>query len=635
MQANKKLLDKLFWVTLLTTLFLFFSSEILFQASISWYYTVNFTWSEYQEIYPKFYFIAFFLFKITPWFILPLLLFLQVTLWRKDKAVFNSIHNQLANKRIFTCLSLLIVLLLIIIHNQHQGHLYITISFIIFTFLVIYFIYNFDNDFNTINWVTLLVLGNILVRLGYLHYSGFYQPIEDSLARIAEVYTWEKNSFRGIPGGMIWLPSYFWLVFGLSKLFFVSYEVGGIILSILSNIGIVYYGYKLFKTIFNKHIAIISIYLYSIIPLFVRFSCLQMTEIPFLFFCVFALYQLIKYENTHKQSSLFLGIFAINVLNLIRFDGWLITPLLILIALFKKRKNGELLKILMLSSITILFAIFYSLAIYGDPIYGITASDIEVSNNHTNDLTTSFYNFKTYMLGNWSFPVYFFYLSISSTLFFLFSWKQNSLRLNLLAISILCLFGFKVYKVLTMTLEPFWRYFTVDLFMMIPFSLHFFRRVQQKYLFLGILFLFTGWSYKEINLQITNNQTLNPSFFNSIHYYNSLSDKNDKVIFSFKDETMGADMFWLGKSNFLLDSKQQNHFLYQTVFFKSPNPGEVFTVENILYRLENKKFNWLITDKNNITDSLFNSESYAKYLKTTSYKDTVIGEFRLIHYHDK
>ncbi|MDH5533146.1 MAG: glycosyltransferase family 39 protein [Candidatus Pacebacteria bacterium] len=227
-----------------------------------------------------------------------------------------------------------------------------------------------------------------------------------------------------------WLPLHFSLLNILSSFnlnIFTSQRIVTSIFSILSIYSLYLYSKEVFK---DQKVAILSGVIFGLLPLRIILSTQTLSETTFLFFFILAMLFLIK-RHTTKNLLFFMILF--NLSAAIRFESWLIIPLIILYLILNNKINKN-----------IKFLYFLSLLLF--PITWII--------NNFKDNGTLFYFFNNkYNIAQRTTINEFYNLNLSIK-----AWEGQLLQLFPIEILIITIFSYK-YLFKKLTLKKAFSYF--------------------------------------------------------------------------------------------------------------------------------------------------------------------------------
>jgi len=156
--------------------------------------------------------------------------------------------------------------------------------------------------------------------------SGLRWLTADDYSRTVISWDWlqDPRIFSGV-----WLSLHFWLN-GLFIAIFRDLTLAPAAANTLFSILTLIYLYLLFEELFNRQIAVLSCLIYSVFPFQVWLSSSGMPESVFFFFVTVAVYYFLHWYKNFRKVYLLLSIFALNIANLLRYEGWMFSLTLIL-----------------------------------------------------------------------------------------------------------------------------------------------------------------------------------------------------------------------------------------------------------------------------------------------------------------
>jgi hypothetical protein len=267
------------------------------------------------------------------------------------------------------------------------------------------------------------------------------------------------------------------------------------------------------------------------------------------------------------------------------------------------------------------FAAILSFIKWGDPFYGVTLSDIEVAlalQFHRIEILNKVYS--SLYWNNWI-PIYFIPFIIIGLVFGAIKRKHSYL-----AIAIFSLICYYSYKMLTGTLEPFWRYFSVAMIFAIPYLFYFLKEWMSSFLLLVLVFiLLPYWSIHKIDYIIKDYSPLPKGFKESAIFFKRNSSPKDKFILSMNP--YNDDDLWISKCGRTMDSNSFSNWYpgMNITTFRQP-----FTVQKLKKKIIEEKFEWLVIDQAFAIDSLFKDKEFKNYYSSVNKQIDTIGNIVLI-----
>lgn len=167
-----------------------------------------------------------------------------------------------------------------------------------------------------------------------------------------------KLDFYEFTGPILIAQTFYGFIISLLSGF--SYNFLRLSTLLLSILAIIIFYFILKKNKVDKKINLFACLLFLFNPILINTSFTFLTDVPFLFFYLFALWQFLKYFNTFKDSNLIMGVLALLVAFFIRQNGILLLASLILffILSYKKIKFKKVFLIIILVT-AILSAVGY------------------------------------------------------------------------------------------------------------------------------------------------------------------------------------------------------------------------------------------------------------------------------------
>ena len=205
--------------------------------------------------------------------------------------------------------------------------------------------------------LSLMIRAFILIRTENYH-GG------DTMCKVLLAMKWIKKP--ALMPSLIWGPFYFYLL-GLSLKIWNSALISPRLVSLFFGTLTIVPFFYLIKLLFNYRIAFFSSLLLSIYAIHVKFSTLSMAEVPFLFFIVLSLYLFFLFKRNKSVKFLILSAVSVGLACMIRYEGWLLIPVMGLFMIREKRRH-----LLIFSCIAILSPLFLLVMQYritGDPLF--------------------------------------------------------------------------------------------------------------------------------------------------------------------------------------------------------------------------------------------------------------------------
>jgi 4-amino-4-deoxy-L-arabinose transferase-like glycosyltransferase len=118
----------------------------------------------------------------------------------------------------------------------------------------------------------------------------------------------------------------------------ISFQTGRFVV-LLFSAGALFILYKLLKKFFSKKIALLSTILFSIMPLILYDSITVMTDIPYTFFFLLAMYFYLKAFDTKQCKYFIFAAVTVALSFLTKWNSILIVPIIFIYALLEKRSQ--------------------------------------------------------------------------------------------------------------------------------------------------------------------------------------------------------------------------------------------------------------------------------------------------------
>lgn len=612
---NKTILSKITPIATLFTLLYIGAESFIFNVSLDWVlYRVN-SYQNHQKWFPNTAALSFVVFKIIPITLIMLSILLNLLLIVQSKLNLLKIYKYVWIKNKFGLLTVLILIVVLVSpqileNNKNYAVLLLSSCSILFVFFMARV--NFSKKWQII----FLVVLAFILRWFYYQFSGAIDFKEDSMARVSQVYSWLH--YGGLPGGLNWPFMHHISMYYTAKLFNVSIEEGGRIFTLICSVVLIPFAYKLFALLFNKTTAFFSIFIYAINPFLIQFSTIQMTEIPFLFFISFGIYYAYKFFKKNRISFFFLSAISLNIASLIRFEAWIIVPLFFVVFTLRYSQFNKALKWFFVSMLGAFFFSFYSYLVSGNPISGVTASDVEVI--ATLQDSSWYISLKRIVFESW-WPLSFIFLLGVGFLYNIIKGKNKYLSTALFV-----LISYYFYKMMSLTLMPFWRYLIFVMFFITPMAFYYISKKMSSFgVFLLVCVFVLPFSLKNMEVVYQSYMPPKVGFVESAEYVRQ-KFRNPTNRFILSISPWGEDDLWLVKSGLFDDCKT----------FKRLHPGsgnndynEKFTSGNVAKNIISRGYNVILVESGYEIDSVFNSNEVISFLSDKEIDTTKWEEYTL------
>jgi 4-amino-4-deoxy-L-arabinose transferase-like glycosyltransferase len=591
-----------------------------FQISLDWFFISHNNLNDFRIIFPNYHYIAFVMLKCFPFLGMGLVVLFNTTMAIKHKASFLKIYDfyLFSENILLKYIFIGIVSIYILLMNATPITLiYNSVLILLIIFTILQLILKKSGKSTKLRLTTLIVTA-ITLRIIYFSQTGVYDMQEDSLARISQIYEWDRHG--GFLGGLTWLPGHHILIFLIAKFFFTSYEIAASLLSFICSISIIPVIYFLFSRLFGKGTAYLTLLFYAISPIFIKFSTIQMVEIPFLFFTISGLSAAYSYFNTKEKKHLIISVICLNISSLMRFEAWIIIPLFAIIYFVEYRHYK---KIILWGAASLFSAIMFSSISYyytGDPIFGVTASDVEVKAELANTSYGAFINELIY----WTpIPLVFFPFIFIGLVYATIKNKKRYLAIGIIALS-----SYYIFKMAEQSLMPFWRYLFFVILFALPFMFYFLQRfIRFKWLLLIFLLYYSVKASEAFKMVINSYQPPPEGFFESASFYKEKygNNKDAKIILSMNPYSQLN--IWIIYSG-LYWERPIFHRLFAGA--KTFVDQEDFTVANTSRKIMEEEYHYIVIQKGYEMDSILNEVEVADYLRDKKVETNVFGEMTII-----
>lgn len=619
MNGKNTLLKITPFLTLVTWLYVVVVSH-WFKVSLDWIFSGNNSFQNHKIWYTNLNILTYFAFKITPIILVSISGALNLTLIFKYKFNILKIFENfwVRNKYgLFFILSIIALLVYPQFLEENKNHSLFLIGFSLIMLVIFFFQLKVSKNVQ----ITILIVLAFVLRLFYFCHSTPIDFREDSMARVSQVYDWLH--YGGLPGGLNWPFMHHVLMYLVAKLFNVSIEEGGRIFSLVCSLLLIPFAFNLISIIYNRNVAFFSLFIYSINPFLIKFATIQMTEIPFLFFMVLGIYYALLYFRKNNNNYFIISVCALNIASLMRFEAWIIIPLLFLFFTFRRGCYKKTLMWFWFAMFGALCFMLYSFIKSGNPISGVTASDVEVIETLIDSSWAL--SLKRLILEAWH-PLIFILFLIIGIVYNIINNKNKYLLFIILLLT-----SYYIFKMITLTLMPFWRYLTFVVFFIIPMFFYLVDKKLSKFSIWVLLFIvYIPYTLKSTNQSYKSIVSPKKGFIESAEYVKAhLNKPNSKFILSISP--WGEDDLWIVKSGLYND--------YKT--FKRLHPGsgendfnEKFTTNNICKNIIERDFNIILIESGYEIDSVFNKAEVKNYLKRKKVNRKNFGEYTLIEIED-
>ncbi len=313
-------------------------------------------------------------------------------------------------------------------------------------------------------WLCFNVILVLAASLRFLY--AFELPLMvsdgDAMSRLEMAWEWAQDPYL-LPGGLIWLPFHFALIGFPTYLLNVSIWQSSTAVTLLCSLLSFPLLFSISKKRFNTAVALLACLLLAVNPFHIKYSVLSMTEVPFVFFALAAIWCFYMFIEKGVMSYLVASSIFLNCCSLIRFEGWIISALLTFNLLYYGKGIRLVVVYGCLNVLSIAFYILISYTTTGNLIHGLVMSDKEVRFAYAaiNDKWMHVINGMKWerVLPLWLLPFLFYGVYIGI---------KKKIELPYLFTGLFLLFLI-TWKVLRFETEPAWRYFSVSLIILLPY----------------------------------------------------------------------------------------------------------------------------------------------------------------------
>ena len=284
----------------------------------------------------------------------------------------------------------------------------------------------------------------------------------DAMSRLEMALEWSREPYF-FPGGLIWLPLHFVLIALPSLLFKCSIWHGATAVVLLSGLLSIVLLFLLARKKFGDTVALVSALLLAVNPFHIKYSVLSMTEVPFIFFVLLAIWFLYLFLEKEKTVYLLAASLFLNCSSLIRFEGWIVSALLPFFLLYYGKSWRAFFLFGILNAVSIVGYMFVSITSTGNLIHGLTMSDLEVRYAYA-AVENKWQHVWQGMRGEVVLPLW-----LSPFLFYgIYLGLRQRKELPLLFTGAFLL-AFISWKVVRFETEPGWRYFSTGIVLLLPY----------------------------------------------------------------------------------------------------------------------------------------------------------------------
>lgn len=308
--------------------------------------------------------------------------------------------------------------------------------------------------------IATIVLTGAALRLWYAYTLPYIASEADAAARAESALNLFNKGYIHFSLG--WPSAYSYLL-NIARLFPGDFLFGARMVTVTLGIATIPVAYNVIKQVFNRNIALVSAALLAINPFHIKYSIVTMTEVPFVFFIFCSLWFLYKYIKTDKVFWLVLSSLVVNFNNLVRFEAWIIAALLPLFLLYHHKRLSTFFSYGLGNALTIIIYILISYFSSGMLIYGLTMSDLEVMYAYA-DRADAWQHIFVNMKAGGIYPAFI----IPFMLLGFYMGIRKGIEVPWLLMSAFMMF-FLSYKIVTLSSEPFWRYYAGSMFLALPY----------------------------------------------------------------------------------------------------------------------------------------------------------------------
>lgn len=285
----------------------------------------------------------------------------------------------------------------------------------------------------------------------------------DAEARLDKMYFWIQTKNFALFD--VWPPMHFWLMQIFTYLFPHWSDAPRLLGVILGSLVIVPL-YYLVKSLFDSEIAWGTALLYALGGIYIPISAVTMSEIPYFFFVISALFFMFVYLQKTRQRDYFFLLVSTIFFVLIRFEGWGLALALWLILLFHFKLNRWT---FLYGTVVVLVCFIYSYFIWqstGEWFYWLKTNDFFVTRLNDYDPLRFSYFEKLRKISPAFYPAI-----LALSLYGIVRFIKTKKNLAYLFI-IFSLLAPLLFKTLNHSLESFTRFYLLTGLLLIPLGFY-------------------------------------------------------------------------------------------------------------------------------------------------------------------
>ena len=403
-----------------------------------------------------------------------------------------------------------------------------------------------------------------------------------------------------------WLPLHFYLMGSVSYIFHDMVYAPRLFTLLISTLSLIPL-YKLCLLKYNQTTALIATAILAFYGMHICLSGLILSESFYIFFLLCCYYFIERYrsEDDDRKWITWIGL-SLFACCLLRYEGWVFAPLVIVILPFiKKTKPSNFLILLAIPTVAVSFVMICEVMQGQHPLRGILYSDFEVRLSNQFNGATQYVNLLPSFL-----PLY----GIAVTVIFAYTLKQKKRdELLVLSLYLLPILPFLI-KLFNGTLTAQARYLVIYMVPGIVLIAHFIYRISQRFklrdtsLVLFMLFYILVSNISFARQVSDNNITMKyaPGFMHSAAYFKD-SITQAKAYIDYGDGMSNcnwvvyADLYDAINSEAFIDSAAQKLHVDPTVFINRVKKGA-------RYRINGHEFEWKTWSRSGFDDLLDRNE---------------------------
>lgn len=459
--------------------------------------------------------------------------------------------------------------------------------------------------------------------------TGFRWLSADDYCRTVISYNWLQKP--EITSG-VWLPFHFWLN-GFFMMFIKDLFVAATVISFIFSTLSIFFFFKSIEIAFSRRTAFWSSVIFIFFPFQAWLGISGLPESVFFFFVLGGLYFFMLWKTKNQKRYLFFAALSIALSNGFRYEGWLFSITLIILAsidIFKEKKLGKLfVKNILIASISTVTIIWWLVLNY------IDNNDFFFFAKETSKIYDNF-NTAKYLQKVIQYPTFIFYIA-PITSFFSIKVIYSNFRKRELNFTVLFLL-YNIIELMLLMIQGIMgtggtnmisRYIVINALLFIPPAVEQFfnfRKGVTVLVFSGTILTYLIWCF--FYPQPFREDTFEVGYALKNSVLKNFLEEKDKIYF---EEIEGYyDVFAVQTL-----SNQPDRFILGSlpelsVTEKKSKKKKSALSDEELNILDIKKF----IDKNDIGLAIVKSSSYNEKLRKISVKKEEIGDYNLFYFRE-